>query len=80
MSLNRSAELLTSWFLRRFFNIFYVSMGANDPGFSGSLGVTVANLNPRGMIGRIKIVNHYALLHTSKYRSCTCASWIHSEF
>ena len=53
MSRNRSAELLTSWFQRRFFIIFYVSMGANDPWFSGSLGVTVANLNPRGMIGRI---------------------------
>ena len=48
-------------------------------GVSGSLGVTVANLNPRGMVGRIYKVNHYALLHTSKYRSCACASWIHSE-
>ena len=25
-------------------------------------------------------MNHHALLHTSKYRSCACASWIHSEF
>ena len=23
-----------------------------------------ANLNPRGMVGRIYVVNHYALLHT----------------
>ena len=49
------------------------------PRVSGSLGLTVANLNPRGMIGWIYIVNHYAQLHTSKYRSCACASWIHSE-
>ena len=51
------------------------------PGVSGSLGVTVANLNPRGMVGRIYIVNHCALLHTrKKYRSCACASWTHSKF
>ena len=49
-------------------------------GVSGSLGVTMANMKPRGMVGRIYIVNHYALLHTGKYRSCTCASWSHSEF
>ena len=23
-----------------------------------------ANLNPKGMVGRIYVVNHYALLHT----------------
>ena len=28
-----------------------------------------ANLNPRGMVGRIDVVNHYALQHT-KHRSC----------
>ena len=71
MSLNRSPKLLTSWFQRRFFHYFYVSTGANDPQVSGSLGVTVANLSPRGIVGRIYIVNHlYAVLHTSKYRSC----------
>ena len=32
-------------------------------------GVMAANLNPRGMVGRIDVVNHYALQHT-KYRSC----------
>ena len=40
-------------------------MAANGP-----LGVVAANLNPRGMVGRIYVVNHYALLHT-KYRSCS---------
>ena len=38
--------------------IFYESMGANDP-----QGVVVANLNPRGMVGRVNIVNYYASLH-----------------
>ena len=47
-----------------FLIIFYDSMGANDP-----LGVAAANLNPRGMAGRIYVMNHYTLLHT-KYRSC----------
>ena len=32
-------------------------------------GVVVANLNPRGMIGRVYIVNHYALINTY-HRSC----------
>ena len=40
-------------------------MAANGP-----LGVVAANLNSRGMVGRIYVVNHYALLHT-KYRSCS---------
>ena len=31
--------------------------------------VVAANLNPRGMVGRINIVNYYASLHTT-YRSC----------
>ena len=31
--------------------------------------MTAANLNPRGMVGRIFAMNHNALLHT-KYRSC----------
>ena len=39
------------------------------PRVSGSLNMTVAKLNSRGMVGRIYVVNHYALLHT-KYRSC----------
>ena len=38
----------------------YKSMGAN-----GLWGV--ANLDPRGLIGRIYVVDHYTLLHT-KYR------------
>ena len=33
-------------------------MGANGPP-----GVVAAILNPRGMVGRIYIVNHYALQH-----------------
>ena len=43
---------------------FYEFIAANDP-----LGVVVANLNHMGMVGRIYVVNHYALLHT-KYRCC----------
>ena len=66
MSLNHSPELLTSWFQKIFFIIFYESMGANDPP-----DVAAANLNPRGMAGRIYVVNHYTLLHT-KYRSSCC--------
>ena len=31
--------------------------------------VVVANLNPRGMVGRINVVNNYASLHTT-YISC----------
>ena len=34
-----------------------------------SSGVVAATLNPRGMVARIYIVNHYKFLHT-KYRSC----------
>ena len=37
-------------------------MGANDP-------LDMANLDPRGMVGRIYVGNHYAVLQT-KYRSC----------
>ena len=29
----------------------------------------ILTCGPRGMVGRIYVVNHYALLH-SKYRSC----------
>ena len=33
-------------------------------------GAVAANLNPRGMVGRINVVNYYyASLHTT-YRSC----------
>ena len=39
-----------------------VSMGANDPR-------GVANLDPRGMVGRIYVGDYYVLLHT-KHRSC----------
>ena len=42
---------------------FYKSMGAHDP------GVVVANLNPRGMVGRVYIVNRYALINAN-HRSC----------
>ena len=35
----------------------YKSMGANDPR-------SVANLDPRGMVGRIYVGNHLTLLHT----------------
>ena len=51
------------------FIIFHEFMAANGP-----LGVVAANLNPRGMVGRIYIVNHYALLNT-KYRSCSFLSF-----
>ena len=44
-------------------------MGENNPP-----GVVAANLNPRGMVGRINIVNHYALIQT-KYRSCRSHSF-----
>ena len=43
-------------------------MGANDP---ASRGVVAANSFPRAMVGRIYIVNHYALIHK--------VSWFHSE-
>ena len=35
-------------------------MGANDP-----LGPDIANLDPRGMLGKIYKANHDALLHTN---------------
>ena len=41
-------------------------MGANDPQV---WCWPILTCGPRGMAGRIYIVNHYALLHT-KYRSC----------
>ena len=34
-----------------------------------TLGVVVANLNPRGMVGKVYIVNRYALINTN-HRSC----------
>ena len=34
-----------------------------------TLGVVVANLNPRGMVGRVYIVNRYALINTN-HRCC----------
>ena len=36
----------------------YMSMKANDPR-------GVANLDPRGLIGRVYVVDHYTLLHTN---------------
>ena len=39
-------------------------MGVNDP-----QGEVAANLKPRGMVGRINVVNYYASLRTT-YRSC----------
>ena len=39
----------------------YKSMGANDPR-------GMASLDPRGLIGRIYVVDHYTVLHT-KYIS-----------
>ena len=39
----------------------YKSMGANEP-------LDVTSLDPRGLIGRIYVVDHYTLLHT-KYIS-----------
>ena len=39
----------------------YMSMGANDP-------QGMASLDPKGLIGRIYVVDHYTLLHT-KYIS-----------
>ena len=47
-------------------------MGAND-----SRGV--ASLDPRGMIGRIYVVDHYILLHT-KYISCGLHGFKEEEF
>ena len=41
---------------------FYESMGANDPQV-----VVATNLNPRGMVGRINVVNYYASLHTTLF-------------
>ena len=40
----------------------YKSMGANDP-------QDVASLDPRGLIGRIYVVEHYTLLHTKHISS-----------
>ena len=44
---------------------YYKSMGANDPW-------GVANLDPRGMIGRIYVEYHLTLLHTkyTSFRPC----------
>ena len=42
------------------------SMGTNDPRVWCR---TILTYGPRGMVGRIYLVNHYVLLHT-KYRSC----------
>ena len=42
--------------------LHYKSMGTNDP-------QGMASLDPRGLIGRIYIVNQYTLLHT-KYIRC----------
>ena len=53
-----------SWFQRRrVFKFFfhYKSLGANEP-------QGLASLDPRGLIGRIYVVDHYTLLHT-KYTS-----------
>ena len=47
-----------------FFIFIFMSYGSKWPP-----GVVAANLNPRGMVGRIYVVNHNALLHT-QYRSC----------
>ena len=42
------------------FLLFFMSlMAANGPP-----GEVASNLNPRGMVGRIYVVNLYALLHT----------------
>ena len=39
-------------------NILYESIGANGPP-----GVVAANLSPKGMVGRIKLVNHCFMLN-----------------
>ena len=58
---------LTLWFLKIFrLSFFYESIGANDPQVWCQPIITCG---PRGMVGRIYVVNHNALLHT-KYRSC----------
>ena len=63
-------ELLTSWFQRRrFFYIYFpihgMPIGDDDPR-------DVANLDPRGMIGRIYVDYHLTLLHTkyTSFRPC----------
>ena len=45
---------------------FYESMGENDPRVWCR---SILTSGPRGMVGRVYVVNHYVLLHT-KYRSC----------
>ena len=54
MSLNHWPEQLILWFQKIFWLFFYKSMGANGPP-----AVVAANLNPRGMVGRIYVVNPY---------------------
>ena len=66
MSLNHWLEQLILLFPKKnnFLIIFNESVGANGPP-----GVVASNLNPRGMVGRIYVVDHYVLQHI-KYRSC----------
>ena len=56
-------QLWASWFKRRIFFIFSycMTMGDDDPR-------GVANLDPRGMIGRIYVEYHLTLLHTKHTR------------
>ena len=53
MSLYRSPEMLASWFQKKIFKAFlyYECIGANEPW-------GVANLDPKGMIGRVHVGEH----------------------
>ena len=46
----------------KLFFFHYNSMGVNDPG-------GVANLHPRGIVGRIYVRDHITLLHTKSVSS-----------
>ena len=63
MSLNHWPEQLILWF-QKICLWFFMSLWQQM-----ALGVVAVNLNHRGMVGRIYIVNYYALLLT-KYISC----------
>ena len=50
----------------------YKSVGVNDPR-------GMANLDPRGMVGRIYVGDHYTLLYT-KYMSCRTHGFREEDF
>ena len=49
-------------FIFSYFSPFYKSMGTNDPW-------GVANLDPRGMVGRVYVRNYQILLHIKSVSS-----------